>query len=281
MDVGAFLDCHDRLWENTPGLHGCLVSVASGRLSIVHLLLLWLTGIPPSPYSVHLHVILTHLRTTTMASRSSSTKSRGSRKRRNSGKSLSASAPVSADNDQPQAIKRENSPPSPFPDSSDNDTQIVNLENASNPVLQPKQKDDDTSIESDLSEYQFCNASLSSVDDATRETADSSQAPHASPQHLNRHLGFNIGDKYTHKVRLFRIPNYSISNGSVICNQGESTGQVNNVQRVLIEYDRTGWAKLYDLVRQFDKDRVEDIRDDIDTLLVFVSSRVLRANFLT
>ena len=38
-----------------------------------------------------------------------------------------------------------------------------------------------------------------------------------------------------------------------------------------MEPERTGWAKLYDLVRQVDKDRVEDIRDDIDTLLVFVS----------
>ncbi|KAK7684418.1 hypothetical protein QCA50_012365 [Cerrena zonata] len=49
----------------------------------------------------------------------------------------------------------------------------------------------------------------------------------------------------------------------------ESTGLLNSVQRVKIEPERTGWAKLYDLVRQFDKDRVEDIRDDIDTLLVF------------
>ena len=46
---------------------------------------------------------------------------------------------------------------------------------------------------------------------------------------------------------------------------------MDKVHRVRIEPERTGWAKLYDLVRQVDKDRVEDIRDDIDTLLVFVS----------
>ena len=48
--------------------------------------------------------------------------------------------------------------------------------------------------------------------------------------------------------------------------------EVDRVHRVRMEPERTGWAKLYDLVRQVDKDRVEDIRDDIDTLLVFVSS---------
>ena len=41
--------------------------------------------------------------------------------------------------------------------------------------------------------------------------------------------------------------------------------------RVRIEPERTGWARIYDLVRQVDKDRVADIKDDIDTLLVFVS----------
>ena len=54
--------------------------------------------------------------------------------------------------------------------------------------------------------------------------------------------------------------------------QGSSKDEADKVHRVRIEPERTGWAKLYDLVRQVDKDRVEDIRDDIDTLLVFVSS---------
>ena len=48
--------------------------------------------------------------------------------------------------------------------------------------------------------------------------------------------------------------------------------EVDKVQRVRIEPERTGWARIYDLVRQVDKDRVADIKDDIDTLLVFVSS---------
>ena len=52
--------------------------------------------------------------------------------------------------------------------------------------------------------------------------------------------------------------------------QGSSKDEADKVHRVRIEPERTGWAKLYDLVRQVDKDRVEDIRDDIDTLLVFV-----------
>lgn len=89
------------------------------------------------------------------------------------------------------------------------------------------------------------------------------------------------GESTTRQVRLLFISNYSISHGIVGCYQDESTGLSNNIQRVKIEPERTGWAKLYDLVRQFDKDRVEDIRDDIDTLLVFVSSCVLHSNFLT
>ena len=47
--------------------------------------------------------------------------------------------------------------------------------------------------------------------------------------------------------------------------------EVDKVQRVRIEPERTGWARMYDLVRQVDKDRVADIKEDIDTLLVFVS----------
>ena len=45
----------------------------------------------------------------------------------------------------------------------------------------------------------------------------------------------------------------------------------NKVQRVRIEPERTGWARMYDLVREYDKNRVVDNKEDIDTLLVFVS----------
>ena len=46
--------------------------------------------------------------------------------------------------------------------------------------------------------------------------------------------------------------------------------EINKIQRVRVEPERTGWARLYDLVRQVDKDRVADVKEDIDTLLVFV-----------
>ena len=36
-----------------------------------------------------------------------------------------------------------------------------------------------------------------------------------------------------------------------------------------------------DLVRQVDKDRVADVKEDIDTLLVFVSSLLFHTNFET
>ena len=43
------------------------------------------------------------------------------------------------------------------------------------------------------------------------------------------------------------------------------------IYHVQVEPERTGWARMYDLVRQVDKDRVTDSKEDIDTLLVFVS----------
>ena len=45
----------------------------------------------------------------------------------------------------------------------------------------------------------------------------------------------------------------------------------NKVHRVRIELERTGWARLYDLVQEFDKNRIVDNKEYIDTLLVFVS----------
>ncbi|KAK7677460.1 hypothetical protein QCA50_019573 [Cerrena zonata] len=41
------------------------------------------------------------------------------------------------------------------------------------------------------------------------------------------------------------------------------------VHRVKIEPDRTGWGRISDLIRQYDRARVEDVKEDIDTLLVF------------
>ena len=35
---------------------------------------------------------------------------------------------------------------------------------------------------------------------------------------------------------------------------------------------QTGWARLWELTLQFDRGRAEDIKEDIDTLLVFVST---------
>ena len=43
------------------------------------------------------------------------------------------------------------------------------------------------------------------------------------------------------------------------------------VQRVQIEPERMGWARLADLVRLKHTEKVTDMKEDIDTLLVFVS----------
>ena len=52
--------------------------------------------------------------------------------------------------------------------------------------------------------------------------------------------------------------------------KNDPNNQENNIQRVRIEPERTGWARLYDIVSQVDKRRVDDIKEDVDTLLVFV-----------
>ena len=52
-----------------------------------------------------------------------------------------------------------------------------------------------------------------------------------------------------------------------------------NVQRVRIEPERTGWARMYDLVREYDKNRIINNKEDIDTLLVFVSSTLVPLHF--
>ncbi|KAK7691028.1 hypothetical protein QCA50_006131 [Cerrena zonata] len=56
-------------------------------------------------------------------------------------------------------------------------------------------------------------------------------------------------------------------------------GQIEQVQRVLVEPDRTGWARISDMVHKYDEDRIRDVKEDIDTLLVFAGlfSAVLTA----
>ena len=44
--------------------------------------------------------------------------------------------------------------------------------------------------------------------------------------------------------------------------------------QVQIEPDRKGWAQLVDMYHKYDEDRIRDAKEDIDTLLVFVSTPV-------
>ena len=37
-----------------------------------------------------------------------------------------------------------------------------------------------------------------------------------------------------------------------------------------IEPERTGWAALFDLYRDYDNERIDDVNEDMDALLVFV-----------
>ena len=53
--------------------------------------------------------------------------------------------------------------------------------------------------------------------------------------------------------------------------QDASNNTDDKVHRVRIEPERTGWARIHDLVREVDKTRIGDNKEDIDTLLVFVS----------
>ena len=39
---------------------------------------------------------------------------------------------------------------------------------------------------------------------------------------------------------------------------------------VKIEPERTGWAALFDLYRDYDNERIDDVNEDMDALLVFV-----------
>ena len=61
--------------------------------------------------------------------------------------------------------------------------------------------------------------------------------------------------------------------------QDASNNTDDKVQRVRIESERTGWARMYDLVREYDKNRIIDNKEDIDTLLVFVSPILISLQF--
>ena len=50
--------------------------------------------------------------------------------------------------------------------------------------------------------------------------------------------------------------------------------------RVQVEPERIGWARLSDLIHKYDQRRVRDAKEDIDTLLVFVSSRFANLCFI-
>ena len=61
--------------------------------------------------------------------------------------------------------------------------------------------------------------------------------------------------------------------------QDGSNNMDDKVHRVRIEPERTGWARIHDLVREYDKNRIMDNKEDIDTLLVFVSPVLVSLGF--
>ena len=67
--------------------------------------------------------------------------------------------------------------------------------------------------------------------------------------------------------------------GSPLSIQDSSNNMDDKVHRVRIEPERTGWARMYDLVREYDKNRITDNKEDIDTLLVFVSLVLVSLGF--
>lgn len=44
-----------------------------------------------------------------------------------------------------------------------------------------------------------------------------------------------------------------------------------SLQYVALPGQATGWTAMADTVRKFDEEKIDDCKDDIDTLLVFVS----------
>lgn len=51
--------------------------------------------------------------------------------------------------------------------------------------------------------------------------------------------------------------------------------------RYVLSGEPTGWTAMAAKVREFDEEKVKDTKEDIDTLLVFVSSFVYNASILT
>ena len=47
------------------------------------------------------------------------------------------------------------------------------------------------------------------------------------------------------------------------------------IQKVQIEPDRKGWARLADMYHKYDEDKIRDAKEDINTLLVFVRISLL------
>ena len=75
----------------------------------------------------------------------------------------------------------------------------------------------------------------------------------------------------------------SFTNASILVDlvQDNFKSTDDDIHRVRIEPERTGWARIYDLVRQFNKDRVIDVKEDIDTLLVFVRVAILPPHLIS
>ena len=45
------------------------------------------------------------------------------------------------------------------------------------------------------------------------------------------------------------------------------------IQKVQIEPNRKGWARLADMYYKYDEDKIRDAKEDINSLLVFVRIR--------
>ena len=91
----------------------------------------------------------------------------------------------------------------------------------------------------------------------------------------------NEGNGETEK----QVPKVSLASSTISAhrsaffNQDGPNNTDDKVHRVRIEPERTGWARMYDLVREYDKNRIIDNKEDIDTLLVFVSPALVSFRF--
>ncbi|KAK7684417.1 hypothetical protein QCA50_012364 [Cerrena zonata] len=186
-----------------------------------------------------------------MASRSPSTKSHSSRKRQSQTRSSPSSIPVKSINDEAQTTEEPNSVlPSVILSPGENDIQMDVLQCKPLPNIEPGI--DEPRTGGHLPFYQLHEVSPLPANDATRGATEQS----ATTPTAHYSIPLQNGDQ-----------GYGATDNSI--SKKESVDHVDEVHRVQLEPERTGWARLYDLVRQFDKDRVEDVKEDIDTLLVF------------